>query len=47
MGHTTNFKKIFAYLKIIHCIGVSVVAQQVRNRTSIHEDVGSVSGIVQ
>ena len=27
--------------------GVSIVAQQVKNQSSIHEDVGSIPGLVQ
>ena len=36
------------YLKIqIGDLRVAVVAQQVKNVTSIHEDVGSIPGLVQ
>ena len=34
------------FLKI-WCIGAPIVAQQLMNPTSIHEDVGSVPGLVQ
>ena len=33
-------------LRIIH-LGVPVVAQQVKNLTGIHEDVGSILGLTQ
>ena len=36
------------YLKIqIGDLRVSVVAEQVKNVTSIHEDVGSIPGLIQ
>ena len=34
----------FYYLKIL-LLGVAVVAQQVKNLTSIHEDVGLIPGL--
>ena len=32
---------------IIEYIGVPIVAQQVKNLTSIHEDVGAIPGLIQ
>jgi len=31
----------------IYILGVSVVSQRVKNLTSIHEDTGSISGLMQ
>ena len=37
----------FYFFKIDFDLGVPVVAQQVKNPTSIHEDVGSIPGLTQ
>ena len=32
---------------ILEIMGVPIVAQQIRNLTSIHEDTGSIPGLIQ